>query len=453
LLNSSAIELSVERDIDLDRELKINGIANILAGISGGTVGFTSVNITEFVVRMGASGRLIGLVCASGSALVLYCGTEAINYIPEPLIGGFLLYIGLEFLTEWVIRPARELPRADLLVIAIILAIVSFVGFLQGIVAGIILAIVLFVIKYSSVDVIRATFSGTAHRSNVDRSTEAKNLIDNHGDMIEVLRLDGFLFFGSTNSLLDRIRERAGTSSKLPLKYLVLDFSAVSGIDSSAVASFFKLGLLATKVDFKIVFTRISATISRQLQSAGLWEKHQQAWKIFDTLEYGIEWCEEDLLRSLDAKVLDRQTKLQDIFEELVPSGFESKKLLKYLDRQEIPDGHVLIQQDDQSDEMYFIESGLVSVFLRLQNGHRFRVRKMYSGTVVGEVGFYLALPRTADVVTERPSVIYSLTRSNLQRMESDEPDLASAFHDFMVRLLARRLMQTNRTLTAGDVR
>jgi hypothetical protein len=37
--------------------------------------------------------------------------------------------------------------------------------------------------------------------------------------------------------------------------------------------------------------------------------------------------------------------------------------------------------------------------------------------------------------------------------MESDEPDLASAFHDFMVRLLARRLMQTNRTLTAGDVR
>jgi SulP family sulfate permease len=120
LLNSSAIELSVERDIDLDRELKINGIANILSGISGGTVGFTSVNIAEFVVRMGASGRLIGLVCASGSALVLYCGTEAINYIPEPLIGGFLLYIGLEFLTEWVIRPAREPPRADQLVIAII---------------------------------------------------------------------------------------------------------------------------------------------------------------------------------------------------------------------------------------------------------------------------------------------------------------------------------------------
>jgi hypothetical protein len=34
--------------------------------------------------------------------------------------------------------------------------------------------------------------------------------------------------------------------------------------------------------------------------------------------------------------------------------------------------------------------------------------------------------------VTERPSVIYSLSRSSLQRMESDEPDLASAFHDFM---------------------
>ena len=40
LLNSGALELVVKKDINLNRELKAAGIANIIIGLGGGTVWF-----------------------------------------------------------------------------------------------------------------------------------------------------------------------------------------------------------------------------------------------------------------------------------------------------------------------------------------------------------------------------------------------------------------------------
>ena len=73
----------------------------------------------------------------------------------------------------------------------------------------------------------------------------------------------------------------------------------------------------------------------------------------------------------------------------------------------------------------------------------------MEAGTVVGEIGLYLDQPRLASVVTEEPCVIYRLSDVALQKMEKENPVLAAAFHEFMVRVLAERVTQQNRTLRA----
>jgi len=49
-----AIEVETKNDIDLDHELRLNGLANILAGLAGGTVGTLSVRQTLFSFRIGA---------------------------------------------------------------------------------------------------------------------------------------------------------------------------------------------------------------------------------------------------------------------------------------------------------------------------------------------------------------------------------------------------------------
>jgi len=68
---------------------------------------------------------------------------------------------------------------------------------------------------------------------------------------------------------------------------------------------------------------------------------------------------------------------------------------------------------------------------------------------VVGEVGLYLHQDRTASVITDMPSVVFRLTAKALTQMRERDPDLAAALHEWMVRLLAHRLTDNNRTLEA----
>ena len=75
------------------------------------------------------------------------------------------------------------------------------------------------------------------------------------------------------------------------------------------------------------------------------------------------------------------------------------------------------------------------------------RLRRTGAGTTLGELGFYLDLPRTASVVADKPGKAYRLSVASLARMESEQPQLAAALHRFMAYLLAERLVNTTQTL------
>ena len=54
LLNSTGLELATSRSVDLDQELKANGVANILNGCFGGMVGYLSINRSLLNQKAGA---------------------------------------------------------------------------------------------------------------------------------------------------------------------------------------------------------------------------------------------------------------------------------------------------------------------------------------------------------------------------------------------------------------
>ena len=69
--------------------------------------------------------------------------------------------------------------------------------------------------------------------------------------------------------------------------------------------------------------------------------------------------------------------------------------------------------------------------------------------TVVGEMGFYRGVPRTASVIAEGPTVIYRLTRKAFDRMQEEDPAAAAALHKLIIRLLSDRLEFANREISA----
>ena len=73
----------------------------------------------------------------------------------------------------------------------------------------------------------------------------------------------------------------------------------------------------------------------------------------------------------------------------------------------------------------------------------------MGAGTVVGELGLYLGCSASASVVADRPSTLYHLSLDAFTQLEQTDPEVATALHKFMVRLVGARLANHNKTLQA----
>ncbi len=450
LLNASALEVEVKQDINMNRELLTAGFANLAGGLGGSPVGYQTLSMSALANRMGAKSRLVNLFSAILCGLALFFGASLISYFPKPVLGGMLLFLGLSFMVEWLVDARKHLPLADYLLVWVILAIIAAFGFLQGIGAGIFIAAIVFVISYSRVNAVRNILSGENYHSNVDRPKVHRDLLKKKGEQIYILRLQGFIFFGSIQKILEQIRIRISDKKRQPLKFIVLDFQRVARLDSSAVFGITRLKQLAQANDILMVWTQVSDPIRRQLERGGLVDETDDSFIILPSLDHGVEWCENKILA---AQGITDLTGFIERIEGQLKHAFPGLKavdrLMKYLERKEIKEGTYLMREGDPPDEMYFVESGVVTAQLEFPNGETLRLRTIRGGATVGEMGLYLEAARAASVVATRPSTVYRLSAESLKKMHEEDPEVAALLHEWIARLLAERLTDNNRTIEA----
>jgi sulfate permease, SulP family len=440
LLNITGVELATQQDSTLDGELRINGIANIVVCLCGGMVGHLSLNRTLLHRSAGADSRIAGLTAAAFSGAVLLFGSVIMAYIPLFVLGGLLLTIGVKLLHEWVIRAWFRFSHLDYALILLILAIIAIWGFLSGIGIGIVVACTLFVLSYSRHQAIRHTFSGATHSSNVGRSVAQQRLLRQQGDRLHMLILQGYLFFGTANTLLENVSGRLRDPTLPPIEFVILDFRLVSGLDASAVLSFIKMRQLAYKHEVRLVFTQLHPNIFQKLQQGDCIQTQNDLIQVFDRLDDGIEWCEDRLLetRSLRRpRTLPLALQLGDIFTD----SNHVASFMRYLHKIQVESDCPLFSQGESPETLYFIESGRVTESGRLQHGQTRRWQTLGAGTIVGENSFYLGTPHQTTAIAELPTTLYCLSRSHLQTMRQEHPQVVTAFEDFIIRFLVERLM------------
>jgi SulP family sulfate permease len=447
LLNATALEVAAGQDIDLNTELRAAGAGNLLAGLGNGLVGFHSLSVSAVPLRMGLRSRVVGVVAGVLCGLMLLSGIPFLWLLPKLVAGGLLLFLGLEFLFEWVIKARSRLEPGDYAVTLLIVGVMGTVGFLQGVMVGIAAALVLFVINYSRISVVKHELSGAEHRSNVDRPITHHRILHEKGDQTYILKLQGFIFFGTAHNLLGQVRRRALDAVRARLRFVVLDFRRVTGLDSSAVASFVKMRRLAEGEGFCLVLTQLPGGIQRALELEGITEKSQV--RVFPDLDHGLEMCENDILLGEVRAGAAPENTLRASLEPLWSADGEVDPFLARLEQRDVPAGEYLIRQGAPGRELYFIESGQVSARVRLADGRELRLRTMGPAAVVGEMGLYLGQPRSASVITDQPTRVYCLSLAALENMHREAPATAAAFHRFVASLLAERLAHANATLQA----
>ncbi len=255
LLNITGVELAVEEDIDLTNELKSAGWVNIVTGFGGGMPGFPTSSLNVLMHKMGVKSRLVGIFIALLCGLVLVFGIDMLSYLPKPIVGGLNMYIGFAFLSEWLYDGWFKFPKADYGIILLIFGVIGAVGFLEGVGVGLVAAMILFVVNYSRGKVVRHAMTAKSYRSNVERPRLYQQLIQQKGHWLYIVELQGFVFFGLANQLLEQIREKMDAEKFSP-HYVLVDFRFVTGIDSSAALSFTKMKQLG-KEKISYSFLRI----------------------------------------------------------------------------------------------------------------------------------------------------------------------------------------------------
>jgi len=441
-LTSTSIEEAWRVDVDLDRELKVQGLANIASGLLGGMVGHISLNRTFMAREAGGSGRLAGATVGLVGLAALGGGLALIGYVPRFVLGGLLLQLGSRLVWRWCIAGRKRLAFMEWLLVPVILVVTAWFGVLIGFMVGIIGGCMIFAVSVSRVDIVKHHFTVDERPSSLVRSSEEMALIAEHGREVQVVQLATFIFFGQAYRLQERIT--AMVTAMAP-RMVIFDFTAVSGIDSSAGSSLLRIEEMLRSQRIAHVVVGLSSELRNVMADVGgLKPDVIQLASLDEALEHG----ENALLAHHGGQAAGQRT-LTDWLTEALGGAELAEKLVAALEPANHADAGYLCRAGDSTDTLLFIESGRVSV--EVENGDHGPIRQRVFGanTIVGEVGFFLGVPRTANLRTDGPATVWTLSHAMYQRLASEAPAVTAALLTCTVRIQAERLAFSSRQVAA----
>ncbi|CAO3353691.1 SLC26A/SulP transporter family protein [Azospirillum palustre] len=460
LLNVSGIELAQGSDIDADAELRSTGAANLLAGALGGPSGYVGLGMTLLAGRMGATGRGAGLATAAVILGGLGVAGWLVSVTPVFLTAGLILFLGVELLQEWLIDARRRLPRTEwLIVLAVVLAIAG-IGFMEGLALGLAVSLAMFVYSYSRLPVIRGRHSGAELRSRVDRSPTASLHLTGAGAAIEAMQLQGYLFFGTAEQIVGPVRDRleraggqtGGQTGVQPLRFLIIDFRHIKGMDSAAAGVFRRIRNLIEAAGATLVLSALPNVVEDAFRNCGLDPDRDPVLRRAPDLDHALESCEEALLAEGDGTSGGADAPLLRHLEAMTGPHPRLADAVAALDTLHLEPDEVLIRAGEAASDVFIIGRGRVKVQIALPDGRSLRLRTMTAGAVVGEIALLLGQTRGADVVVETRATIHRLTAATLARLEREDPELALVLHRILATTLAQKVTLANRLIEQAAV-
>jgi len=444
LLNDSNLEAEAHVKVDLDHESRLTGFINACCGVSTGLTSVLNLGATTLNKQAGSTSRWSASIVAAFAGILLLIGPQIVTFIPKYLISGFLIYVAFITIRRWLFQAWSELSMVDYGIIVTILIVADFWGVLQGISIGLAISSIQFIINYSRILPIKFSMPGSQYHSNVLYATSQRKHLEQKGMQLHVIKLQGYLFFGTSHNLLDYIQSIQKKFTET-LNYILLDFKLVDALDASAGFSLLKIKQFAEEHEILLIFTHINDQHLNKLKQAHILDEHDPIIKIFPDLDYGITWCEEQILGH-KAHLNDTE-RLQDELKTRLSDPKMRDTFLSYLEQLSLPRDQYLFYENDEANDLYLIAAGRLSVVHKTSDGHIQRLRAMGAGSIIGELGFYMNVKRTASIAAELDSKVYKLSFAKFWEINNNYPDLALALHTWIVQLFAERLVHASHEL------
>ena len=428
LLNLSGLENLTGQRLDLRQELRITGAVNVLVAPLGTVVGFHALGDTVLARQMGARTRAVPVGVGAIAIGAGIFGSQLIGFTPRLIAGGLLVAVGGGLLLSWLQAMAATSSRIERALSAMILLLIGAVGILEGITFGLVAACLIFVFRYSRIDPIKLESTARETPSRVVRSAARTERLTGLAEQVVVFQLTGYQFFGSFAAVVERIRQSTSEGAT-PISFVILDFRHVTGIDASAIALLDELVSDLADDHVTVLLSDLHADLARS--TAG---PH-----VFPGLDFAIEYAEESLLETGGGPATS---------DEVAPFSDLSPDLLEALTRRSVKADDIIIEQGTPGAALFLVLSGDLVVTRLHADGTGHRLRRIGSGTVIGERSVLLGEPRSARISAKTDSELLEITAADYRRLCAEQPTLALELQERLLIELVRRSVSLSEHLS-----
>jgi glutaminase len=287
-------------------------------------------------------------------------------------------------------------------------------------------------------------FTGADAPSRRQPPVELRSLLTNNAHRIKYLCLHGFLAVDSMEFVIRSMQKLAAEADSM-----ILDMHRVEGLSLAAARLLDQARVGFGQDGIAVVFSRIHrraeiTTPLRQVVQPG-----DAGYLTFEDNDLAAEWCENRLLSNAE-KPAQRISNLGEaaLFRGL-PEPLLQEVETACRTQTFAKDAQILVSGQPSDDQIYFVESGQISILVPLSQGSSQRIATLGPGMVFGEMVLLGQTTRSATVVADTDVTCRVFHASDLERISSREPQLKITLLENLGRDMAGKLHANMQWITA----
>lgn len=192
---------------DSNRELIGQGIGNMVAGIFGGLPGAGATMRTLVNINAGGKTRISGIIHGIFLLLTVLGLGFLVKHIPLAVLAGILISVGIGIIDKKGLSDIFKIPKADALVMVVVLLLTVFVNLIEAVGIGMIIASVLFMKRIGDLADSKISVQPMIPGNGQNPWTDEQSIPSVISSKIFVVHLDGPVFFGGLNRFQSIINE------------------------------------------------------------------------------------------------------------------------------------------------------------------------------------------------------------------------------------------------------
>ena len=423
---------------DPARELVALGCGNLVCGLFGG-VPLAATRIRALAtLRAGGQGKLAALVGPVALGLMYLLGGSVLALLPLPVLAGIMLLAALGLADRWSGRLlarcwAGDRSRDALLGLAMVASVVGITlwqGMATGVGLGVLLSLLAFAWRMNR-SLIHQRYLASARPSRRSYPPAVEARLHPLREGITVFEIDGALFFGGGDRLLDE-----ADSLGPRCRCLVLDLRRVAAIDESGAVALQQTVVRAGQRGIEVMLAGLleGSAAARALRSFVPDLPH---WTDADR---AIEAAEQRLLGDGD----ERAAAELPLADSSLLAGLDAAQVAVVsacLQPRRLVSGEALFAEGDPGDRLYVLSQGSVSILSTPDaQGRTQRYLSVSPGMVIGETAMLDGGGRTAGAVADADTVVHALSLADLDRLGRTHPEVAIQLHRNLLLHLSQRL-------------